>query len=279
MARGRGPQYIDRMLSTRFPWAYRLLAARPLQGLPTQCVLCRSWQSGTVCQACRQHWRGLAVRCQRCAIDLPQGFEGDTCLQCEAQSPEFDRAVAALDYAAPWSPLLARLKFNGATELARPLADLLAQAVTPRMGLVSVILPVPLSRERLIERGYNQSWLIARELSRLLGVPARHDWLARSRHTSRMMTLSAEARQAHIRGAFALTAKGLKAIQGQNVALVDDVMTTGATLNAISQLLLEGGARSVSAWVVARTPAPPSATRATTRAEQAQHERPEREQA
>jgi adenine/guanine phosphoribosyltransferase-like PRPP-binding protein len=63
------------------------------------------------------------------------------------------------------------------------------------------------------------------------------------------------------------------------MALVDDVMTTGATLNAISQLLLEGGARSVSAWVVARTPAPPSATRATTRAEQAQHERPEREQA
>jgi ComF family protein len=248
-----------------FSWATRLWHFQPLQRLPSQCLLCRSWQPGSICKACLQHWRISKPRCTRCAIDLPAGWPSDVCSLCEDQSPEFDRAIAAVDYTAPWSPLLARLKFQGDTALARPLASLLAQAVAPRMGLVSAVLPVPLSRQRLAERGYNQSWLIARQLSRQLGVEARHDLLERTRHTSRMMTLTAEERQAHIRGAFQLTPKGRQVLSGRDVAVVDDVMTTGATLNALSQTLLDGGVRSVSVWVVARTPAPPP----TARSEQA----------
>lgn len=175
---------------------------------------------------------------------------------CEDHSPEFDRAICAVHYTAPWSPLLARLKFQDGTTLARPLGKLLAQAVAPRLNGVNLIVPIPLSRQRLIERGYNQSWLLARHVGRQLKVEARHDLLTRRMHTSRLMAMSAEARQQHIAGAFDVTPTGMRVVLGRDVAIVDDVMTTGATLNAAAATLLDAGAHSVSAWVVARTPSP-----------------------
>jgi ComF family protein len=202
-----------------------------------------------------RHWQPSAPRCPRCAIVL-HSADINHCQDCEDQSPEFDRAVAALDYTAPWSPLLARFKFNGATALATPLGDLLAEAVGARCGRVSLVLPIPLSSERLMERGYNQSWLLTRRVAGRLGLPARHDLLRRRRHTSRLMAMSAEEREQAIHDAFEVTRAGLDLLRGRHVALVDDVMTTGATLNAATRALLDGGARGVSAWVVARTPAP-----------------------
>jgi ComF family protein len=208
-------------------------------------------------------WRPRVARCQRCAIDLPRlavGADGAAgiCAMCEDHSPEFDRAICAVHYSAPWSPLLARLKFKDGTALARPLGKLLAEAVAPRRDDVNLIVPVPLSRQRLIERGYNQSWLLARQVGQRLGVEARHDLMMRRAHTSRLMAMSAEERQQHIAGAFEPTPAGMRVLLGRDVALVDDVMTTGATLNAAAASLLDAGARSVSAWVVARTPSPAS---------------------
>jgi ComF family protein len=199
-------------------------------------------------------WCTNLRRCQRCAIELPQAHHDDTCPRCEDQSPEFDRAIAALDYAGPWPGLLARLKFQGATALASPLAALLAERVHQRDIHTDLIVPVPLSSQRIRERGYNQSWLLARHLERQLAIPARFDVLIRSQHTQRLMSLSAEDRAKQIRDAFELGRQGQAAITGKHVAIVDDVMTTGATLDACASILLEGGARSVSAWVVARTP-------------------------
>ncbi len=185
-----------------------------------------------------------------------------TCLACEDVSPEFDRTITALDYIAPWSALLSRLKFHDATALAKPLGDLLAQAVAPKRGRVSLVLPTPLSHQRMKERGYNQSWLLARRVAARLGLPARHDLLVRAHHTARLMTMPAEARAQEIQGVFEVSAAGRQWLAGRHVAIVDDVMTTGATLNAATRALLEGGARSVSAWVVARTPAPDGQDRA-----------------
>jgi ComF family protein len=204
------------------------------------------------------HWLQPLARCRRCAIDLPSkhGHLEGTCQACEDQSPEFDRAVAALNYVAPWAPLFAQLKFQGATALATPLGGMLASAVRQRGGKASVVLPIPLSAQRMKERGYNQAWLLAAEAARRLGLPARHDVLTRRVHTQRLMSLDAEARQDSIRDAFGIAPEALACVEGQDIALVDDVMTTGATLNAASRVLLAAGARSVSAWVVARTPAP-----------------------
>lgn len=199
-------------------------------------------------------WRPSAPRCQRCAIDLRDGHFDTVCLQCEDQAPEFDRAIAAVDYSAPWAGLLVSLKFQGATALARPLAQLLADAVSPRAGQTSLIVPVPLSAQRLRERGYNQAWLLAQQAGHHLGIEARMDLLTRPQHTERLMSLSAEERQRQIRQAFDVTPQGEACLQGKDISIVDDVMTTGATINACANALLNAGARSVSAWVVARTP-------------------------
>jgi ComF family protein len=224
--------------------------------LPTTCLLCGQWQARPLCQACVQRWRRPVVRCVRCAIAL-QGLASDgVCPACEDHSPEFDRAIAALDYAAPWRHVLAQFKFQERTALARPLARLMLDALAQRPHRVDLIVPVPLSRPRLLERGYNQTWLLAQRLAGHLDTPARHDLLQRARHTERLMSLDAEARRAQIAGAFEVPDAALAQIRGRHVAVVDDVLTTGATLNEVAHTLREAGARSVSAWVLARTPAP-----------------------
>ena len=220
----------------------------------SQCHLCRTWQSEPVCAECIRAWRPSIRRCLRCAIDLHDDHPDSVCQRCEDQSPEFDRAIVAVDYSGPWPGLLARLKFQGATALAKPLARLLAEAVQHRLGNTSLIIPVPLSPQRLRERGYNQAWLLARQAGQYLGVPACTGLLERPRHTPRLMSLSAEERLKQIQDAFEVTRHAHATLAGQDIAIVDDVMTTGATLNACTHALLAAGARSVSVWAVARTP-------------------------
>lgn len=254
-------QYIDRMLSA---WLARASISRHLPAAVravaaprgSQCHICRRWQSHAICSTCLTVWQCHTRRCQRCAIALPAAYHDEVCIRCEDVTPEFDRAIAAVDYDGPWPELLTRLKFNGATALARPLATMLAERVHERRAQADLIVPVPLSRQRMAERGYNQSWLLAKHIERQLAVAARFDVLTRPQHTHRLMSLSAEARALQIRDAFEVTATGRALLDGQHVAIVDDVMTTGVTLDACARALLEAGARSVSAWVVARTPQP-----------------------
>lgn len=224
--------------------------------LPTTCLLCGQWQAQPLCQACVDRWQRPVPRCVRCAIALRGDAPDGVCPACEDQSPEFDRAIAALDYVAPWMGVLSRLKFQEGTALARPLAGLMRKALAQRPHPVDLIVPVPLSRTRLLERGYNQTWLLAQHLSASLGRPARHDVLLRARHTERLMRLDAEARRAQIAGAFEVSEAALPHIRRRHIAVVDDVLTTGATLDEVARTLREAGARSVSAWVLARTPAP-----------------------
>lgn len=259
MLQSKARQYIDRMLSA---WFTRTSIANALQRAgrapwqASQCHICRHWQSQTVCDACTSAWRTHDRRCLRCAITIPVEHHDDHCQQCEDQAPEFDRTIAAVDYDGPWPGLLTKLKFHGATALARPLAAMLAERIHQRRASVDLMVPVPLSRQRMSERGYNQSWLLARHLERQLAIPARTDVLTRVQHTQRLMSLTAEERALQIRAAFDVPTHGQAAIEGKHVAIIDDVMTTGATLDACAHTLLLSGARSVSAWVVARTPRP-----------------------
>jgi ComF family protein len=191
--------------------------------------------------------------------DAPGHAEWDGCPRCEAQHPEYDRAVAAVHYATPWSGLIARLKFQGQADLGRPLGRMVAGAVASRLeagvgALPDIVLPLPVSRPRLQERGYNQSWLLAWHCAQALKLPCRHDVLQRTRHTARLMTLSAEDRALALQDAFEVSAPQAAAVRGLHVALVDDVLTTGTTLDAASLALRAAGARSISVWVLARTP-------------------------
>jgi len=182
----------------------------------------------------------------------------------------FDHALVALDYCAPWAKLISQLKFHQDPALARPLAKLLIPHIWARWqlphlphhsavrrlrsGAPSLVLPVPLSNQRLRERGYNQAGLLAKYIARACQLQVHNGLLIKRQHTDRLMSMQAHERQDHIRGAFALSPGASALLRHRHVAVVDDVLTTGATLNEVARVLWEGGAREVSVWAVARTP-------------------------
>lgn len=183
--------------------------------------------------------------------------EGARCPSCAAMSLPLARTVVAFDHVFPWDTLVARLKFDEDVALAPTLADHLSEAVRACHGEhppVDVVLATPLSAQRLAQRGYNQAWEIARRVARRLGVPAHARTLVRLRETPPQVGLDLVARAANVRGAFAVQADRRASLHGRRVAIVDDVMTTGATVGELAFTVLDAGARSVEAWVVTRTP-------------------------
>jgi ComF family protein len=229
---------------------------------PAPCVVCHSWCAGGLCDACLARFAAPQPRCARCGLRLAEA--NSPCGTCSQHTPPMARTVVALDYAFPWDRLIARFKFAQAPELAGVLAHTLigplAQPLAGHGARPDLVLPVPLSPRRLRERGYNQAWELARRLAQALDLPAQPDGLQRWRDTPAQSTLDAAARRANLRDAFLIHPRLAKQLAGCHVALVDDVMTTGATLATAAELLLRSGAREVSAWVLARTPAPSPAT-------------------
>lgn len=224
----------------------------------SQCLICRQWQGDPLCPDCLAAFARPQPRCRACAIGLP-GAAGEFCPDCLRAPPPCSRTVAALDYAHPWDGLLLRLKFGGRPELARPLAALLASAVEHAMQSEALLrpdllLPVPVSDARLRERGHNQAWQLARQVARRLQLPAHADLLWRVRDTPHQLALPKAERQSNVHGAFACHPAARRRLEGRCVALLDDVMTTGATTAEASRTLLRAGAADVQVWVVARTP-------------------------
>jgi ComF family protein len=165
-----------------------------------------------------------------------------------------------VDYVFPWNQLLPDLKFRGQLNHAPWLASLLLEAVRAAppsaAGAVELITPVPLADARLSQRGFNQAAQLARPLARALALPLDETVLLRWRSTSAQSALHRQERLHNLGSAFMPHPLARQRLQGRHVALVDDVLTTGATLRAATAALLEGGARAVSLWVVARTPSP-----------------------
>jgi len=207
------------------------------------CFLCRGAASAVLCAACERELPRLAPPlCPRCALPSPRG---ETCGRCLADPPHYDATVAALEYAFPADALVHSLKFRGELALAPLLSGLMRQRI-PVNEKVDCLIPVPLSRQRLKERGYNQAVEIARHLGqgRLL-VSA----CERSRDTAPQLDLPFEERQRNVKGCFI----SRESLDGACVAVVDDVMTTGATLDEMAKTLKRAGAARVVNWVVART--------------------------
>jgi ComF family protein len=224
--------------------------------LPSRCALCRHTGDAAICAHCRARYLAATpARCPQCALLLPVGASGH-CGACLRAPPAFDAAVAACDYAAPADGLIQALKFHGELALAPCFARLLRDAVE-RAGLPSLpslLLPVPLGPRRLRERGFNQALEIARPLGRMLGVQAEARLAVRVRDTAAQARLALDEREANMRRAFAMTPAGAVRVRGLHVGLVDDVLTTGSTLDALAALLKRYGAAQVTALVVARTP-------------------------
>ena len=226
--------------------------------LPTLCAVCHGWAGSRVCSDCLRRHAAQRPRCRVCAIAVPEARA--LCGACLQRSPPFAHSVAAVDYAFPWSGLVAAFKFRAALDLAAGLAGLLVDAARASDAAPpSLLLPVPLSPERLAARGMNQAWELARRVAPPLRLRARADVLRRLIDTPHLADLPREQRTARIRGAFAVAPGQADRLRGHRVALVDDVMTSGATAAEAARVLLAAGAAEVQVWVVARTPAPADA--------------------
>ncbi len=247
-----GWQYIDFMV---FQWLRGLNSRHPpgehLGWLPSRCAICRRWPSAPVCDHCIAHYAQPLPRCQRCALPLPSG---KLCGDCLTTPPPLDLCLSATAYSWPWIELVAKLKFQAQPGWARPLATLMLSSawVEDTLDAADWVLPIPLSRERLAERGYNQSWLLAQHLC---PAKAQAQLLLRTRDTPSQRSLPRRDRLANLEGAFAVDPLRAHELRGQRVVLVDDVMTSGASLHTAARALREAGASHISALVLARTEA------------------------
>jgi ComF family protein len=225
--------------------------------LPSSCALCGAGCDGVVCTPCRAHFcLPVTNRCTRCANPLPAAGMGSCgiCGVCLSYPPSYDATVFAVDYAPPLDHLVLQLKFSARLPLAPWFAELLRDAVLARtdMALPDLLCPVPLGPARLVERGYNQALEIARPLAAALGVPLHPRLALRQADTRAQSGISPHERAENIRGAFAIDDPDL--VEGRHVGIVDDVMTSGSTLEELAATFKRFGAARVSNLVFARTP-------------------------
>jgi ComF family protein len=236
-------------------WNARLFSALPalLRRVPSQCAVCRAWPSRPVCDACIARFAPPAERCATCALPVAAGTAH--CIDCRRQPPPLDGCIAACAYSWPWPGLIGDFKFRGEPGWAAPLATLMRSApwAEPALERADLVLPMPLSPARLRERGFNQAFELARRLA-----PGKTDTglLIRTRDTPAQSGLTRAERLRNLQGAFAIEPLRAAQIRGRRIVLVDDVMTSGASLFSAAQALRTGGATHVSAIVLARTEFP-----------------------
>lgn len=219
-----------------------------------QCLLClQPARTRCLCPACLADLPWQDDACAICALPLPpRASDHDTparCEECRLHPPPWQGAQAVFHYQFPIDRLIAAFKYHH--QLA--LTDLFADLMASRLGTerpCRVIVPVPLHPQRLRQRGYDQTWLLAHALARLTGMTCQPALLQRLRDTPMQKTLDRDARRHNLAHAFGCDAPQ---VTGRHILLVDDVLTTGATLTVLSDLLLQAGAASVQAVVIART--------------------------
>ena len=243
------------------PWTthWPMALARSLGAslLPSSCALCAVACRAAVCAPCQAQYLAVAgPRCRRCANPLGPLDAGWECGACQSHRPAYDATIAAADYASPLDQLVLQLKFGGALALAPWFAQALRSAVLAqqRFALPNMLCPVPLGPQRLVERGFNQALEIARPLSKALGIPLRARLAIRALDTAAQSGVAPAQRRINMRHAFIVAPDALAMVRGQHIGVVDDVMTSGATLHELAATFKRFGAARVSNFVFARTP-------------------------
>jgi ComF family protein len=242
------------------------------QAFQNRCFLCGNFSPLEICQGCETEAQEAtleqAARCSGCASVLPEfsaltAVESVRCGQCIAHPPLYDATLTLADYSAPYDALALALKFSARLHLAGWFVRKLAHLVRYLDVQPDLIIPVPLSSARLAQRGYNQAWEIARPLARQLGIRASARTVLRTRTTLAQSELpNTRSRQRNVHAAFAMAkthpARWSKRhnlnVTGLHIAVVDDVMTSGATLNELARQLKQAGAARITNLVALRTP-------------------------
>lgn len=257
------PPWSPRSRTGALSWVF----SRPRGRLPwrARCLGCGECGAGDrdLCAACDAALPRIRLGCATCGLPLlppiadagvspGEASRDRRCGSCRAAPPPLTRVVAPFLYAPPLDRWLPRFKFHHDLAAGRLLSQLMAEACASAPRPCALV-PVPLHRRRLRSRGYDQALELARPLARALALPLHAGLLRRTRATSAQSTLHALERRDNLRGAFALSSGALDPLPA-HVALIDDVMTTGATLHAAAHALLEAGVVRVDAWTCARTP-------------------------
>jgi len=243
------------MFSRLFHVPRHLLARIPAM-VPSSCAICGREHGEAICDRCHaQFFAQSQTRCRQCAIPLPATERGGVCGGCLKHPPAFDATLVATDYLPPTDHLVLALKFGNRLELAPLFARMLHQ-VAAENQLPALLTAVPLGNRRLAERGFNQALEIAKPLARALGVKLDARLVARQRETHAQSLLHPDERRRNVRHAFVVPAGAMERVQGQHIGVVDDVMTTGETLNELAATLKRFGAARVTNIVFARTPHP-----------------------
>ena len=217
--------------------------------VPSQCAVCRAWPAQPVCEACAVRFAQPRPRCRTCA--LPVVHQLEQCGACVRSPPPLDACVAAVNYEYPWSRLLVEFKFGARPAWAASFALLLRSApwVEPALENASLVLPMPLSAQRMRERGFNQALELTRHLA-----PGKimHGLLLRIQDSAPQTELNRAQRLRNVRHAFAVEPLRASELKGARVVLVDDVMTSGASIYAAAATLRAAGAAHITGIVFAR---------------------------
>lgn len=221
---------------------------------PPQCLVCETLvpTHGTLCTDC---WNNVPFisdpMCACCGLPLEFSVDADSlCGECLREHPPYSRARAAFVYNDLSRSLILKLKYQDEMYLAPIFSGWMASAGAELIRASDVIVPVPLHYWRMMTRRYNQSLLLARGLSRHTGLTLLAHGLRRIRHTQQQKGLTRPQREKNVKGAFSVSEKD--AVKGKTILLIDDVMTTGATLNACTETLLKAGASQVNVLTLAR---------------------------
>ncbi|MEN8213336.1 MAG: ComF family protein [Pseudomonadota bacterium] len=222
--------------------------------LPGCCLLCGqlSGSEQDICRACRSRLPVNDHQCRICAQPLPSSIpQGSLCGRCQKKPPLFDHCFAPYRYQDDLIRLHHNFKFHHKLAAGRLMAELMGERLAvPSRRLPQLLLPAPLHPGRLRERGFNQALELAHRLASQLSISVDSGSIVRTRNTLAQSSLPKKERQRNIRGAFTLSA----GIDHAHVAIIDDVMTTGLTVNEIAKTLRDAGVSVIEVWVFARTP-------------------------
>lgn len=253
--RERGGQYSQQLEGCQPVWHVqvdRLWHAFAELLWPSRCILCLAATTAVdLCAACARDLPANANCCRQCALPLAEGAHRNwMCGACVKKAPRFDASFVPFRYAYPLDRMIQRLKYARQLSIGRVLARSFAEQLlaTRSEPLPSAIVPVPLGRVRYLSRGYNQATELARHLRGHLEVSAHSDWVVRVRETSEQAALARDARRMNVRGAFALSGRP----DCEHVAILDDVVTTGSTVNEVATVLRKAGVKRIEVWAIAR---------------------------
>ncbi len=221
---------------------------------PAICLLCgtQGTENIDICAPCQNDLPHNHNCCRICALPLPSNHTDEPiCGKCLKQTPIFDCCHAPFSYGYPISGLISNFKFNGKLHAGRLLSELLINFIkTNNLELPHLIIPVPLHPKRLRERGFNQALELAKPIGRHFNIPVDTKSCKRTRATETQSTLDKKIRVKNMRGAFEI----VQPLNCEHIALIDDVVTTGTTVNELAKAVKASGVQRVDVWALARTP-------------------------